>query len=175
MTGPQSPRGRIDHTASARTAVAKGSAGDTAVGRILLDLGWAQIADLARTFPGADLIAFCRCDAKHELWGEVKTYSFGKIKPESWGHIGDRAREVAARPRTLPLFVFTYQRGNGRPKKGEGKQWWVASYDQEFDNSTPLKYVREALMPPCSAGSTLVSGIPHRRGVSESSAATEEE
>lgn len=162
------PRGRIDHTASPRTATAKGSAGDTAMGRILLDLGWQQIADLARTFPGADIIAFCGCHLKHELWGEVKTYSIGKIKPDSWAHIEARAAEVNLRARAQ-FYLFTYQRANGRPKKGAPKEWWVSS-GTKGDNPLPLKSLRDALTPPCSTGSTLVSGVPHPSGVLGSSA-----
>src|SRR5574342_26518 len=164
MTSPRKAKGtRLDHKASPSTTTAKGSAGDTAVGGILIELGWAQIADLARTFPGADLIAFCGRDCKHEFWGEVKTYPIGKIAPGSWEHIQDRALETLSRPRT-DFALFTYQRLIGRPKGGASKQWFVARYPDWAENQQPLISVRRSLLPPCASGSTLVSAPPHAEG-----------
>ena len=118
-------RSRLDRKAAAKEAVAKGSTGDEAVKGLLQQLEWAQVADLARTYSGADLLAVCACEAKHLLWVEVKAYRLGKIEADSWEHLEARAREVTARPRER-FALFTYQKApGGRMRAAE---WWASEY-----------------------------------------------
>jgi len=143
-------RSRLDYKASASQATAKGSAGDAAVKGILLKLGWAQVADLARTYSGADLLAICACEDKHLLWVEAKAYPRGKIEPDSFAHAVARAQEVCRRSRE-DFALFTYQKPNGgRHKPRE----WTASmpsllHEEIFPSQEPFMYWISRLRPSC--------------------------
>lgn len=164
---------RLNYKATPATAVAKGSAGETVIGRQLVKLGWDRVVDLARTYPGADILAICGCYEKHLLWAEVKTYPIGQIKPDSWANLTQVALSASQRPREA-FALFTYQRANGRPKRGKGPEWWVARYPYFLGNQRPLISAWEALEPPCRSSPTLVSGTPLQGGVSPTRAPPQE-
>lgn len=148
----KSGRSRLDYKAAASEATAKGSTGDQAVKGLLEGLGWDQVADLSRTYPGADLLAICACPKKHLLWVEVKTYRYGKIEPDSWMHLVDRAQSASERARE-GFALFTYQRRvGGRNDVPE----WFASYGIEelrsSVNHRPFISRKERFAPECGGG-----------------------
>jgi len=152
-------RSRLDRKAAAKDAVAKGSTGDEAVKGLLQQLGWAQVADLARTYSGADLLAVCSCEAKHLLWVEVKTYRLGKIEADSWQHLSDRAQEVTARPREA-FALFTYQKKPGGRKRVS--EWWASKYSglpSWADNHTPFITAKSHYSPPCTGGLPITAKV----------------
>lgn len=149
VTTPRSPRGYMDRKVSAKEAVAKGTTGDNIVAEMLRQIGWAQVADLDRCYPGADLVAVCACEAKHILWAEVKAYPLGGIEDDSWEHLQDRAREVMARRRER-FALFTYQKSDraGRPPKGAKAHWWVC-IERDWNNPLPFIKAKPWLTPSC--------------------------
>ena len=151
--GPEAvKRSRLDRKVAAKEAVAKGSTGDEAVKGLLQQLGWAQVADLARTYSGADLLAVCACEAKHLLWVEVKAYRLGKIGADSWEHLEARAREVTARPRER-FALFTYQKAPGGRMRAT--EWGAREYGPIADWASthrPFITSKREFAPFCRGG-----------------------
>jgi hypothetical protein len=144
-------RSRLDYKAAAQNAAAKGSTGDRAVKGLLQSVGWAQVADLARTYSGADLLAVCACKDKHLLWLEVKAYAKGKIEKGSWDNLVARALEVTARPRE-EFALFTYQQPSGgrtKPKEWYASRWYVLEDGGCFGSHLPFISSSGLYRPDC--------------------------
>jgi hypothetical protein len=125
---------------------AKGSMGERSCKRILLSLGWPEVVDLARTYPGADLWCRQRRAGSRDayLWVEAKRYPWNEVKPESRQHAYECWR--LHWPDTHLVVCLQGTKGHAR------REWRVVRINGlPFLEDPPLLINFEPAKPPSAA------------------------
>jgi hypothetical protein len=101
------------------STTAKGTMGDRSLKQLALLLGWPEVVDLARTYPGADLWCRQRDPLRGDayLWLEAKRYSWRDVDPDARAHAAQCAKDHA--PDTHLVVCFQNDLASS------GKQWRV--------------------------------------------------
>jgi hypothetical protein len=141
------------------TSAAKGASGERSLKQLALSLGWPDVVDLARTYPGADLWCRDRAPGRPDahLWLEAKRYSWRKVDPERREH----ARLCALAHAPDPHLVVCFQ----SDLSGGPRQWRVKMVNgQVLEGPAPLFISFEAAKPPYARGPPYTTGREAVRG-----------